>query len=185
MQLPQRQAEPISIEEFLPILIASEVKLELLDGNIVPFANGTVAHAEVCDRIVSALRRAAKPGCRVLASDVALQHKDAPTYVFPDVQCTCEPVDAEADSIVAPGLIVEVMSPRSVERDRVDKLDSYQSIPSVREYLIVDSTRRWACAYSRSSGTWIQTIYGPDDTIELRSAGGVQLKMADIYAGIV
>jgi Uma2 family endonuclease len=184
MQLPQLPPEPLSIEEFLPILMASEIKLELIDGQIGSFADGTGAHGLVCDRIVHILRSLARPSFQVFTSDMALQRVDAPTYVFPDASYTGETLDPEADSIVAPSLIVEVMSPQSVERDRIQKLDSYQAIPSVQEYLIVDSRRIWASVYRRQDTMWIHTVYGLHDTIELLTMGGSSIVMAELYAGI-
>lgn len=183
MQLPQLPPERISIEQFLPILMASEVKLELIDGEIGAFANGAGAHGQVSQRIIDILRRLAKPGSEVFSSDIALQRGDAPTYVFPDASYTTETVDPDVDSIVAPSLVVEVMSPQSVERDRVRKLDSYQAIPSVQEYLIVDSRRIWACVYRRYNAMWIHTVYGFHDTIELSTTGS-SVSMAELYAGI-
>jgi Uma2 family endonuclease len=184
MDLPRTRPDPISIKEFVPILHASEVKLEPIDGQIVPFANGTIAHRLVCGQVVHALNRAVTPGsCQLFTSDVALQHEHAPTYVFPDASCTSEAIAPEADSILAPRLLVEVMSPLSVERDRIHKLDSYRAIPSVDEYLIVDSRRIWACVYRRYDGMWINKIYGLDDTIELLSIGITRIKMDELYAG--
>ena len=183
MNLPQPRPDPISIEEFVPILHASEVKLELIDGQIVPFANGTIAHRLVCGQVVRALNRAVRPGCQLFTSDVALRHAHAPTsptYVFPDASCTSEAIAPEADSIVAPHLIVEVMSPLSVERDRIHKLDAYRAIPSVDEYLIVDSRRIWACVYRRNDAIWINKIYGPGDTIELLYR--IRIKIDELYA---
>lgn len=45
---------------------------------------------------------------------------------------TCDKeVDLNETYIVAPKLVVEVISPESVNRDRVAKLDIYRAIPSV------------------------------------------------------
>jgi Uma2 family endonuclease len=184
MQLPQLPPEPMSVEQFLPILMASEIKLELIDGQIGAFANGTGVHGLVCERVVVLLRRLAKPGFEVFTSDIALERADVATYVFPDASYTDETLDPDADRIFSPRLLVEVMSPQSVERDRVRKLDLYQSIPSVQEYLIVDSSRVWVCAYRRHGALWTLTIYGFHDTIELLSMDGTTLRVAEFYAGI-
>ena len=184
MQLPQLPPDPLSVEEFLPILMASEIKLELIDGQIGAFASGTVAHGLLCDRILQILRSRAKPGSEVFSSDIALRRVDAPTYVFPDAAVTSETLDPETDSIVAPSLIVEVLSAQSVERDRVLKLDSYQAIDSVQEYVIVDSRRIWASVYRRLNTMWIHTVYGLNDTLELNAMRGPAITVAELYAGI-
>jgi Uma2 family endonuclease len=117
----------------------------------------------------------------VFTSQVALRRTDAPTYVFPDASYTYEALEPNAEFIVAPRLVVEVMSPSSVERDRGDKLDTYREIPSVMEYLIVDSRRIWACVFRRSGRHWTLTHYGSRDTIELVSVEHAPLKLVDLY----
>ncbi len=174
-------ANRTSVDEFHPILMASEVKLELIDGKIVPFANGTVAHSLMCERLVLLLRNAAEPGYAVFSSQVGLRCAEASTYVFPDVAYTCEPSEPDAEAIIAPRLIIEVMSPLSVERDRIDKLDTYLAIPAVEEYLIIDSRRPWAGLYRRSNRSWNYASYGRDDAIELTCVDAL-IPLAELYA---
>jgi Uma2 family endonuclease len=183
-EAPMIQPEPHrnSIEEFLPILRASDVKLELIDGAIMGFAGGTAAHSILSTRIVSILGSVAKKGCQVFNSDMAIQRADAPTYMFPDASYTCEAFDPDTTRIIAPILVVEVISPESAVRDRIEKLDTYQAMPTVQEYLLVDSRRIWACVYRRFDRMWTETIYSLEDTIELFSLP-VQITMADLYAG--
>jgi Uma2 family endonuclease len=102
--------------------------------------------------------------------------------VFPDASYTLETLEPGAETIVSPSLVVEVMSPLSVQRDRVEKLDTYQAIPSIQEYLIIDSRRVWAAVYRRSERMWTHTNYGPGDTIELFSIGRVAIGMDDLFA---
>jgi Uma2 family endonuclease len=126
---------------------------------------------------------ATKPPCQTFTSDVAVRLADRRTYVFPDVSCTREPLDANAMHISAPDLVIEVISPDSKARDRGEKLDAYQSIPSVMEYLLVDSRRVWACLFRRMvGGFWTETTYDIDETVELRTAG-VSIGVAELYAG--
>jgi len=61
--------------------------------------------------------------------------------VIPDGLVTCEDLDLNETFIVAPKLVVEVLSPESINLDRVTKLDIYRAIPSIHEYLMVDSRR--------------------------------------------
>jgi Uma2 family endonuclease len=174
--------QPTSIDEFLTILAASEAKLELIDGEVLAFAGGTTAHGILCTRIVNLLSAAADSGCQVFTSDMALQRADAPTHVFPDATYTCEDLDPDSEMIFAPLLVVEVISRGSETRDRVKKLDAYQRIPSVREYLMIDSRFAWGCLFRRGDKVWTQTTYGIGDTIEL-SSPEVRMPMRELYAG--
>ena len=161
----------------------SERKLELLEGEVVAFAGGSVAHGILCSRIHALVSAATKPPCQAFTSDVAVRVNERATYVFPDVSRTCEKLDADARFIAAPDLVVEVISPESKARDRGEKLDAYQSIPSVMEYLLVDSRRVWMCVFRRmAAGVWTETTYELGETVELRTAG-VSIDVTELYAG--
>ncbi|HEX3467422.1 MAG TPA: Uma2 family endonuclease [Candidatus Elarobacter sp.] len=172
-----------STDEFVKLLATSEQKLELIEGEVVAFAGGSVAHGILCSRLHALVSGATKPPCQAFTSDVALRINQRTTYVFPDVSRTCEHLDADARFISAPDLVIEVISPDSKARDRGEKLDAYQSIPSVMEYMLVDSRRVWVCVFRRMGGdVWTETTYGLGETVELRAAG-VSIDVADLYAG--
>ncbi len=174
---------PTSVAEFEALLRQSKQKLELVEGQVLAFAGGSVAHGILCTRLVSAIAAATKPPCQTFTSDVALRLAERATHVFPDVSHTCEALDPGATSIVAPDLVVEVISPESKARDRGEKLDAYQSLPSVMEYVLVDSRRVWISVFRRmAGGVWTETTYGLDEQVELRTVG-VTIDIAELYAG--
>ncbi len=172
-----------SITEFEKLLATSDQKLELLEGEVVAFAAGSIAHGILCSRLHTAVSMPTKPPCHTFTSDVAVLLADSATYVFPDVSRTCEPLDVNAMHITGPDLVIEVISAESKARDQGAKLDIYRSIPSVMEYLLVDSRRVWVCVSRRTAdGFWTETTYGMDETAELRTAG-VSIDVAELYAG--
>ena len=174
---------PTRLPEFEKLLAGSEHKLELLEGEVVAVAGGSVAHGILCSRLHALISSATKDPCQAFTSDVAVRINDRATYVFPDVSRTCEKLDADARFISAPDLIVEVISPDSKARDRGEKLDAYQSIPSVMEYLLVDSRRVWVCVFRRMvGGFWTETTYGLGEIVELRTADA-SIDVAELYSG--
>ena len=85
--------------------------------------------------------------------------------------------------VSAPDLVIEVISPDSKNRDRSEKLDAYRSIPSVMEYVLVDSRRVWVCVYRRMpGGVWTDAIYGIDETVDIHTVG-ISVPVAELYAG--
>lgn len=62
-----------------------------------------------------------------------MRRADRATNVIPDGAVTCEDIDLDRTLIVAPRLVVEMISPDSVNRDRVALLDIYRAIPSRHE----------------------------------------------------
>jgi Uma2 family endonuclease len=174
---------PTSISEFETLLAASEQKLELVEGEVLAFAGGSVAHGMLVSRLHKAVANASRPPCHAFTSDVAVRVDERGTYVFPDVSRTCETLDAGATAILAPDLVIEVISPESKARDRGEKLDAYQSLASVMEYVLVDSRRVWVCVFRRMAGdVWTETAYGLGETVELRTAG-LSIDVAELYAG--
>ena len=129
-----------TMDEFLEELAFSDHKMEFYGGRIVDFAGGSIAH--------------------VLTSDVAVRIR-TDAYLFPDLSYTCESIDAAASAILAPTVLAEVISPHSSRRDRVEKLAAYRSLPSLREYLIVDSRTPGVTLISRlSDGSLRQQDFG-------------------------
>jgi Uma2 family endonuclease len=173
---------PMSITDFETLLEQSADKLELVEGDVLAFARGSVAHGILCTRLVAAVNAATTPPCQTFTSDVAVRAESRVSYMFSDVSHTCERLDPSATAIVAPDLVIEVISPESKTRDRSEKLDAYRSIPSVMEYVLVDSRRVWVCVYRRMpGGVWTDAVYGIDETVDIHTVG-ISIPVAQLYA---
>lgn len=71
-----------------------------------------------------------------------------------------------------PCLIVEVLSPGTADRDRGEKLREYRNLPSLHEYLWLDSQSIFAELYRRSqSRFWLYDTYNNGEIIRLESMG--------------
>jgi len=106
-------------------------------------------------------------------------------YTYPDVVAVCGEqvfLDDEKDTLLNPGLLIEVLSPSTEAYDRGRKFEQYQSIESLREYLLVASDRAHVDLYSRQGdGRWLLTsVEGRDSVLTLESVG-VQFTLADLY----
>ncbi len=175
--------EDIGIDEFLETLAMSDTRLEFVAGKILDFAGGTVAHGVLTTAIVTRLAAAARPPCRAYTSDVAIRVANK-AYVFPDASVSCEPIHPTSTTLAEPSVIVEVISASSVRRDRVEKLDLYQSLATVQEYVLIDSRRRWVRVYERTNDGWIDHTYETDDAIVKLKTAPVSVPIADLYEGI-
>ena len=176
----------MSLEEYDRLTPPAGESYELHDGYLVAFSTGTGAHGILCTRIATALDTAVTPPCSVFgASTIGVRRADRKTNVVPDGTVTCEDFDPSATYVTAPKLVVEVISSESVTRDRVTKLDIYRAIPSIDEYLMIDSRKVWACVYRRApANTWIDVTYvALDERVDLLSVD-LRLVLADLYRGI-
>lgn len=72
----------------------------------------------------------------------------------PDLMVTCDSADLADDEsrrVRRPTLVIEILSESTAADDLGTKLLEYQAIPSIREYLVVDSRKRWAILYIRDA----------------------------------
>lgn len=170
----------ISLEEYLEIDRASDLKYEYDNGRIYAMAGGTQAHARIAYNIANLLdaHLANKP-CRFFQSDVRVQVAEA-KYYYPDVTVTCDPEDIKdtLDIIHVPRLIVEVLSPSTEYKDRGVKLRAYQACNSVEECVLVSTRLQAVEIYRRlppsdllqiPQGDWAYRQYGFGEKVELIS----------------
>ena len=123
--------------------------------------------------------------CTAFGSDQAVRSEELAKDVYPDVSVVCGEeryLDPTGDRILAnPCLIVEVLSPSTRNYDRGDKFDLYRTIPTVREYVMIDSTKVEVILCRRQETGWLMLTYtSPEDVVRLESVRA-DLKVSDVY----
>lgn len=70
-------------------------------------------------------------------------NEQAEHLVYPDISVTCDKRDQHNEVFIRyPKLIVEVLSPSTVNYDRGDKFRLYRLIPTLQDYLLVDQREK-------------------------------------------
>ena len=95
-----------------------------------------------------------------------------------------EYLDARKDTVLNPTVIVEVLSKSTSAYDRGEKFHFYRSIPSLKEYVLIDSSSIAAEVFRKSDeGVWFlaSEAYNISEAIELGSID-LKLNLTDIYA---
>lgn len=110
------------------------------------------------NRITTSLVRILATGfrgrrCDVLSSDQRVVVSSQGKYTYPDVVVACEP-SYEGVMLTNPELIIEVLSPGTMERDLGRKLDQYRQIASVEEYWVVWQDEVRLTRYYRTERGW-------------------------------
>ena len=106
-------------------------------------------------------------------------------FVYPDSMVVCGDVTflkGRQDTITNPILIIEVLSDSTEMTDRIKKFAYYQSIPSVREYVLISQNEPKVEVYfKQQEKSWLYTVAeGLDDTILFRSIDH-EFALRDIY----
>jgi Uma2 family endonuclease len=175
------QPAPLSMAEFLSWEARQEAKHEFVNGQVAAFAGGTLGHTSIAANLIGILYSALRLPCRVFGSDAMVETDRSLRY--PDVTVTCDPRDTpDARTVRYPLLIVEVISDSSAAADRGEKLEEYTSLPSLREYVLVDSRRRWMQVFRRDGSTWVMEGPVASGSVDLRSLD-VAITINDIYRG--
>jgi Uma2 family endonuclease len=165
----------------------SRGKHEYLDGEIYAMAGGSPAHARIALNI-SALLHAGLAGapCAAFSSDLRIRVLSTGLATYPDVVVICgqlelDPEDRKGHTATNPILLVEVLSPTTEKYDRGEKLDTYKSIPALREVMLVAHDRPEIEVVRREAdGSWSRHVVGAGETTRLMSVG-CNLPVDDVY----
>jgi Uma2 family endonuclease len=160
--------------EFLEWSAGQSGKYELEGGQVLEMASEQAKHALT----KHAATRALEDGVRKAGLDCTV-FPDGMTVVvdrdhvrLPDAAIQCGGVDPETVVLDRPVVLVEVVSPSSVNRDESQKLIEYFLIPSVAHYLLISPDQRLVVHFQRgSAGDKIDAQFLRDGEIDLTPPG--------------
>jgi Uma2 family endonuclease len=182
-----QQSPKMSFEDYLEWESQQEIRYEYVKGEVFAMTGGTIPHNDIALNLYRALYPHLRSrGCRVNVSDVKVQVSPKSIYYYPDVIVSCDPEDLNARQFIQnPKLIVEVLSPGTSAKDRGEKFTYYLTIPSLQEYILIDSETISVERYSRGEGRmWLYYPYQAGDTITLSSIE-FEFPIELLYEGIV
>lgn len=165
-------SQKMTAEEYLEWEAKQELRYEYIDGEILAMTGGTLPHAKIYLNFYRALYpHLRQRGCEAYVSDAKVQASQASRYFYPDLVVTCDPQDLQSrDFIQHPKVIVEVLSPSTANYDRTKKLKYYRQIPTLQEYVLVDSEEIAVEVYHRGEGKmWYYYEYAEGEAIALES----------------
>jgi Uma2 family endonuclease len=129
-----------TFRDYLAVEEDSGVKHEFLDGEIYAMAGGSVLHAALSATVSASLHAQLAGRCRVYSSDLRIRVPATGLASYPDVTVVCGPVEADPenkDTVINPTLVVEVLSPSTIDYDLGEKFEHYRQIPSLRAVVYV------------------------------------------------
>ena len=140
---------PLSEDDYLLQEAEAAIKHEFISGETYAMAGASERHNRIAGNVFFHLRNVTrgKP-CRAFMADMKLRIAASTTYYYPDAMLVCDPADDHPVYKQTPCLIAEVLSPATASVDLREKWQAYRTLPSLRYYLLVDSERLWARAFS-------------------------------------
>jgi Uma2 family endonuclease len=182
---PQRSH--MTVEEYFELCRSNpDARYEYIDGQVTMLARGSLNHARIASNVNGILGNLLRDGpCQTFTSDAALQVTPS-RYVFPDISVTCDERDyLDNDYLQYPCLLFEVLAPGTEPADRGRKFTYYRNLPTVKEYILVNSLEISVEMFRREKNKlWTLHLFGIDDEITLASIG-VTLSVREMYENVV
>jgi Uma2 family endonuclease len=174
----------LTYPEYLALERTSPEKHEYLRGAVWAMAGGTPSHARIASNILGALIAALKGRpCVVFNSDLRVRVEETDRSTYPDVTVVCrEQLTArdDADAVVNPTLVIEVLSDSTEASDRGEKFAHLQRLSSLKEYVLVTQQERRVELFRRGEGMWTFHTF-TTGRVELKSVDAL-LELDDVYA---
>ena len=171
----------MTVAEFLTWDDGTDTRYELIDGRPVAMAPVAPSHSVVVANVSHEIKsRLQTP--RYVGSEAGVECPDRDdTFYEADVVISCTPVAPGMAAIPDPVVVIEVLSPSTIEHDRGRKAYDYRRIPSVQEIVLVASEQRHIDAWRRRGAKWeVEDLIG-DAALELETVR-VIVPFAAIYA---
>jgi Uma2 family endonuclease len=172
-------------EEYLALEEQAEFRSEYENGEIVQMAGGSLNHLQIISNVSRFLGNKMPADCRSLPNEMKIRVEAIGKFYYPDVTILCGKPSfyrKRNDTITNPILIVEVLSDSTEAKYRGEKFFAYQTLESLREYVLISQNRAAVEQFTRQSdGSWkyLATI-GLESFVKLESID-VELTLEEIY----
>lgn len=189
MPIAARQQQLQTIEDFdlFNDAQADDREFELVEGEIVMMSNPTEAHEQIAGNIGARLKLAMdQRNCRTYQGGMRVQRSDdrrETDRARPDVVVRCG-AQSNKSFVTDPLVIVEVLSPSTIDRDRGAKLDFYKSLPTVRHIALIYQDQLRVEHYRRvEHGFEMEVLKGVGDELRFEAIEFV-LALSRVYFGV-
>ena len=167
----------------------SSARYEFLDGFIRDMGYATATHELLVGNFIYFLNHFyRKLDFKIYGSNRLLYVEEHNRYFYPDLQMV-EGEPAYRDyketmkATLNPALLVEVISESSEEYDHVEKWNCYQSIPSLKQYVLVSQKEKKVESYRRVEDEWLYvSLYGDNATLKVLD---FEITLSDLYEKVV
>lgn len=177
-----------SFQDYLAVEEISSVRHEFLDGEIYAMAGGTISHAALSAAASAALQAQLAGRCRIFSSDLRIRCVATGLACYPDVTAVCGGVEADPDSantVVNPTLVVEVLSPATIDYDLGEKFEHYRRIPSLMAVVYIWQDRRQIEVRARTAeGDWRIVQVGAAATAQVGAMAALDIDALYAAAGV-
>lgn len=133
----------LTVDEYLRFEKESLEKHEYFSGEVFAMAGAGARHNVIFSNLFSELGHRLKGNpCRPYGSDLRIHIPENTLFTYPDISIICGeivPSEIDVDTAILPIVLIEILSPSTKDYDRGGKFRMYRDIPSLKEYILIDS----------------------------------------------
>jgi Uma2 family endonuclease len=172
--------------EYLAVERKQKYKSAYWNGELYAMAGASEGHNLITANVIAELGMQLRGrSCKVYPSAMRVQIKATGLYTYPDVVVVCgkpQFEDEEADTLLNPTVVVEVLSKSTETYDRGKKFENYRTLDSLTEYVMIAQDRVHVEHYVRQQDNqWLLSETKElQDVIELPTIQ-CTLTLIDVY----
>lgn len=176
----------ISEADYYALEEKAVIRHEYFDGEIFAMAGASPQHVKLTGNITVALgRRLLGRQCYTAPVDQRVKIEATGLITYPDLAIVCPPEHYDpnnAQTLLNPRVIVEILSPSTARYDRTTKFENYQQIEGLSDYILIEQDQMRVEHYHReANGTWPQRVHVlPDDELHLPELD-IAVPLREIY----
>lgn len=174
----------LTLDDYFSTERMSESKYEFADGQIYVMAGGSLRHDRLETQTLQVLGRRLGAGpCFPMTTNRRIATGDG-LYTYADGSVFCGDVELGPEqTALNPVLLIEVLSDRTSDYDRGEKLERYKTIPSLRHVLLIEQLRVDVEHWFRADDGWARRVHTSLEDVLRLDGLDVELPVAEIYDG--
>ena len=177
-----------TVEEYLEYENASEEKHEYYRGEIFAMSGSKVTHNSIAMNLSVLLGQKLKgKSCKPFNSGQRIYIPENSLFTYPDISIVCGEIitkDSDDWNILNPSVIFEILSPSTKSYDKGEKFTLYRDIPTLKEYILVDSEKIHVEAFRiNDSNHWELEEYKKIEEILQVKTVQLSIPLAEVYEG--
>jgi Uma2 family endonuclease len=178
-----------TIAEYLEMEAASLEKNEYYQGEIFAMSGALLPHNIIAVNILGYLHQKLKgKSCRPFNSDMRIHVKENTLFTYPDISVVCgkpETLNDDNFNLLNPTVIVEVLSKSTKSYDRGDKFKLYRDIPTLKEYILIDSLSVFVETFRLNKNNhWELEEYKEVEEVLTVPSLNISIPLIEIYEGM-
>jgi Uma2 family endonuclease len=176
-------------EEFFDWVENQDTRYEFDGFQPVAMTGGWPTADAINGRLITALNiRLSGAKCQPYGPNSGIETASKAVY-FPDALVTCTEYDGESPTVPGAVVVFEIVGKTrdSINRDHVEKVADYATVPSILRYVIIESKQVLLTVRERATGTdpWkTPTRLEKLEDVLILPEIGIEIPVADLYKDI-